>query len=76
MRNDRRTLKLDRIVQLRRPTDPPPPNPPLTITDAPVLISTPRRTGARIYDAPAQPAENTAEIAAPASTHPGHSISH
>ena len=56
MRNDRRTFKLDRIVQLRRPSEPIPPNSSPAPTDAPVVIPTPRRTGARMYYAPAQPA--------------------
>ena len=76
MRNDRRTFKLDRIVQLRRPTDPPPPNPPPTTADGPAVIPTPPRRGARMDDASVQPAHTAAaQPPAPDSPHPAELLS-
>jgi predicted DNA-binding transcriptional regulator YafY len=58
MRNDRRTFKLDRIVQLTRTapataaTAAPAPSSPVSNPSPPAMVAPPPRLGARIYDDP------------------------
>jgi hypothetical protein len=73
MRNDRRTFKLDRIVQLRRTpaatAQPSASVPPLPVESVPVVVSLPQarpRVGARAYDDPRCGIEGAAPVVQPA----------